>query len=179
MEGVGEAMKVVKISMMHRKRRNYWQDINNIDHELRTWMWRHQVNSRLPKHRELKQSGYSSLSRAIVDHGGLIVFASRLGIPCFYTRGRRPSGYWSDLRNIEKELKVWFENHSKNDEFPTREELRETGDHCLAEALRYHGGVEELSMIFNKKRKRHGRKYWENDVNFKNELWPVLEKVRN
>eukprot|EP00210_Caulerpa_lentillifera_P003686 g3519.t1 len=175
-EGVGDEMKVVKLSMTHRKRQGYWQDITNVDHEIRNWMWRHQITSRLPKHHELRQTRCSSLSRAIVEHGGLHVFSKRMGIPCFYEQERKPFRYWTDLNNVEKELNDWCEKHGMKNEFPTREQLRETGANCLSVAIRYHGGIESLSILLKKKQKRHGRKYWENDTNFKNALLPFLEK---
>lgn len=76
-EGIGEDLRVVKKSMSQRKKRKYWNNVENVEYEIRTWMWRHQISSRLPKHQELKKSGHTALSRAIVLHGGMQAFSKR------------------------------------------------------------------------------------------------------
>lgn len=78
---VGGEMQVIRKSMSPRKGSGYWQDVINVENELRNWMRKHKTLDRLPKHRELKATGCFSLSHAVVCHGGISAFESRFAAP--------------------------------------------------------------------------------------------------
>ena len=74
---IGGEMRVVRKSMSPRKCSKYWKDVINVENELREWMRKHKTLNRLPKHRELKETGCFSLSHAIVCHGGMSAFSTK------------------------------------------------------------------------------------------------------
>ena len=167
--------RVVRKSMRPRKRHQYWKDVQNVENELRNWMRQHKSLDRLPKHRELLETGQFALSSAIVRHGGISAFVSRLHVPC-YAKRKRPDGYWNDVANVEKELKDWMQRHD-SEKFPTRDALRETGDAALATALRWHGNIETMTKRLKVRGKQRGRHFWTKDENLKKELLPYLLQV--
>ena len=166
---------VVRKNMIPRKRYQYWNDVRNVENELRNWMRQHKSLNRLPKHRELTETGQFALSRAVIKHGGISAFVSRLHVPC-YSKRKKQEGYWQDVANVEKELRDWMQRHDCK-KFPTRDALRETGDSALASALRWHGNTEVMAKRLNVRGKQRGRHFWTKDENLKKELLPYLTKV--
>ena len=61
-------------------RRGYWQDIANVERELKAFMGLYGITGRMPATRELQSKGANSLYGAIHKHGGFNAVAARLGL---------------------------------------------------------------------------------------------------
>ena len=61
-------------------RRGYWQDVANVERELRAFMGLYGIAGRMPTSRELQSRGANSLYGAIHKHGGFTALAQRLGL---------------------------------------------------------------------------------------------------
>ena len=61
-------------------RRGYWQDVANVERELRAFMGLYGIAGRMPTMRELQSRGANSLYGAIHKHGGFTALAQRLGL---------------------------------------------------------------------------------------------------
>ena len=60
--------------------RGYWQDVANVERELRAFMGLYGIAGRMPTARELQSRGANSLYGAIHKHGGFAALAQRLGL---------------------------------------------------------------------------------------------------
>ena len=60
--------------------RGYWQDVANVERELRAFMGLYGIAGRMPTTRELQSRGANSLYGAIHKHGGFTALAHRLGL---------------------------------------------------------------------------------------------------
>ncbi|KAL4431051.1 hypothetical protein ABPG75_006307 [Micractinium tetrahymenae] len=81
----------------------YWTKVENVELELSKWMEQHGRQGRLPTQRELRRSGANTLSAKVDSHGGLAVFAERMGLPL--ASGRAPNGQWDDFEKLAEELR--------------------------------------------------------------------------
>lgn len=115
------------------KDRGYWQKWENVESEINSLI---KELEHFPTHSELKAKGFTSLSGAILTHGGTNKVRKKLG----YSESRKSSGYWQKENNFEKELR---EAIKKNDEQrPTEKWLRNNGYSGLIDAAyKYYGGL--------------------------------------
>lgn len=88
----------------------YWSDLSNIERELRDWMRAHNIKDKLPSQRQLRISGASSLAASIDRHGGLRVFARRMGVSL---SSRRPNGYWDEFHNVANALRPYLQRGTR------------------------------------------------------------------
>lgn len=94
-----------------RKPDGYWDDIVNIENELRAFIAKHGVEGVMPTQSELKKFNRSDLARAIGIHDGIPVLASRLGLKRSSTA--KPLGYWNDSSHLEDELLLFIKEHGE------------------------------------------------------------------
>lgn len=59
---------------------NYWDDLTNLERELRAYMEEHNCEGILPSARVLAAEGKHGLMSGIVKHGGWIAVARKLGL---------------------------------------------------------------------------------------------------
>ena len=137
--------RIVKKQMGQRRRRGYWTDFCNVERELKEWMEQHGHEGVMPKHRELIETGATSLSSAIVRQGGLAKFAKCLGLDSTFRKSR---GYWKDFENVVHEVEEWIRKYGSPGLMPTREELRTTRHGTLSNAITAHGGLEVVATRF-------------------------------
>lgn len=166
--------RIVKKQMGQRRQRGYWTDVSNVEKELKEWMEEHDHEDTMPKHRELMETGATSLSSAIVRHGGLAKFAKCLGLD---SHPRKSWGYWKDFENVVHEVEEWMQKYGTPGLMPTREELRNTGHGTLSNAVTAHGGIEAVAVRLQLvvRHQRHG--YWAEEGRLSEELAPLLSKV--
>ncbi len=119
-----------------RKPPGYWSDLANVDVAL---IRAYDRIGRCPTTDDLKGLENAGLLSAIQHrHGGLHQCLARLGL----TPKGRPSGYWQDRANIERELRIVMDDIGY---FPVSlAELKTRGLHGLAEAISNEGGLDEL-----------------------------------
>jgi hypothetical protein len=89
---------------------------------------------------------------------------------------RKPTGYWADFSNFERELLAFIEEHGTPGVMPTDKELRKARLGNLPDAISKHGGyaevAERLGLTYN--RKRPG--YWDDFSNVKRELLAFIQE---
>ena len=110
--------------MNKRKPRGYWEDINNVIHELEPLIKKF---GRFPSNTEMAQESMSSLSRYIHKyHGGVITLAKKIGVQTYDEKaGRRHQNSWT-RDTVIKEFKDYI--RAKNIHYyPSRYELNENG----------------------------------------------------
>ncbi len=157
-----------------RKPANYWDDLANVERELRAFIARHGTPGQMPTSDVLYAQGCSTLAAAIGRHGGFAVVAERMGL----TRpaARKPLGYWDDFANVERELRAFLATHGRAGRMPTMKELAAAGCGPLASALTRHGGMaavaERLGLERTDPRKPPG--YWADFANLARELRQAL-----
>lgn len=59
--------------------RGYWQDLKNVQTEVRRWVSMHGTPDSMPTSRQLRVTGNHSLAAAITKHGGHQSVAQGLG----------------------------------------------------------------------------------------------------
>lgn len=118
---------------------DYWTDFANVERELRGYLKRHASGDVMPTSRELKAAKENGLIWAIFRHGGYRAVAKRLGLRRKGER-TRPAGYWSDLANLERELRAYMEAHNLEDILPSARALAAEGQHGLISGIVKHGG---------------------------------------
>ncbi|MBI3244098.1 MAG: hypothetical protein HYZ49_17585 [Chloroflexi bacterium] len=95
----------------------------------------------MPTARELTISGRDDLANAIRKHGGIPVVAERLGLE----QTNKPTGYWSDFANVERELLTFITKQGKNGIMPLVRELIAEQRHDLISAIGRYGGFSAIA----------------------------------
>lgn len=86
-----------------RKQKGYWDDIQNVEHELKEWMKENDCET-FPTRSKLRATGHHALVEALRRHGGMEVLTRRLGIE----GAQRRRSYWKSDENLKKELIPWL-----------------------------------------------------------------------
>jgi hypothetical protein len=110
--------------MNKRKPRGYWENIDNVIHELEPLIKKY---GRFPSSNEMAKEGMSSLSRYIAKyHGGIISVADKIGIKTYdQEAGRKHQNTWTENLVIS-EFKEYVKVNDL-DYYPSRYELNENG----------------------------------------------------
>lgn len=145
---VGGRRKIVKV---RTKSRGYWKDPSHVDEQLLKFMNRMGLD-RLPTQKELRANGESSMASSIDMHGGMAVFATRLGIPLAV---RKPNGYWKDFEALKLELQPYIDgdiagiqaapSYRKSIMPLILQRLKIDGRNDIAGAIQMHGGSKAVA----------------------------------
>lgn len=155
------------------KERGYWKVFENVQKEVEQWMVAHGTET-LPTQAMLRASGAHSLASAIDAHGGLSVFASRLGLKL---HKRRPNGFWSNSDALKREIHAYIVEGSRGMMMPTAQELVQAGRSDLVRAIRMHGGFSKVALLMGIEPHRSGH-HWE-EVEILNVLQHLKDEGRD
>jgi superfamily II DNA or RNA helicase len=157
----------------------YWNDINNIEAELKKFNSDYGVEGVMPTTSDLKREGYLSLVSAIVKLGGMEVVADRLGMN--REGQRKPVGYWDKLENVEKELRIFIAQYGAEDVMPSMKILHDNQRSDLAKAIGNHGGLDKVAQLLSLKRNNFQKPtaYWNSFSTLENELIKFIELHTN
>jgi hypothetical protein len=126
---------------------NYWSDFRNLEAELLAFIAEHGRAGMMPTASDLREAGCGSLCHVVVQHGGFVAIAERLGLE--RPHARRPVGYWRDFNNIAGELRAFLRRRPKSERarMPTEAELTAAGCVSLVRAISRHGGCGRLRRL--------------------------------
>lgn len=131
------------ITRRNIKAKGYWKVLKNVERELDNFMKENRMTT-LPTQAMLRKNGKHSLASSIDYHGGLSVFASKLGLNL---HKRRPNGFWSNFESLKREITQFIENEPGVDEImPTAQDLVRAGRSDLVRAIRMHGGFSKVAL---------------------------------
>ncbi len=147
-----------RTSSRNTREKGYWKVLKNVEDELHLFMKENNMST-LPTQAMLRKKGKHSLASSIDHHGGLSIFASKMGLKLYK---RRPNGFWSNLKVLNHELRQFIrdEEGSHVDSMPTAQELVRAGRSDLVRAIRMHGGFSEVAASVGMKPHRSS-KNWE------------------
>src|SRR4051812_4886319 len=110
--------------MRSQKPAGYWDDIANVERELRAFMSTHGGNA-IPTVTYLTKAGRRDLVHAIDKHGGFPAVGTLLGI--IRPGARKPNGYWDDIATFERELHAFVATQGTDGTMPSLRELVAAG----------------------------------------------------
>ena len=160
-----------------RKLRGYWQDFSNLEREIRAFNNERGVLGFMPTNEEFREAERGDIAYAILkQHGGFLAVAERLGLRL--PSPRKPSGYWDDFSNLERELLAFIHDSGSPGFMPTQDELKRAGQSTLATAISRHGGfsavAERLKLKSLYTAKPPG--YWDDFSNLERELLTFIQE---
>ncbi|MBD2741404.1 DEAD/DEAH box helicase family protein [Coleofasciculus sp. FACHB-1120] len=97
----------------------------------------------MPTQKELAKAKKTSLASAIARHGGFPTVAERLKLK--FTHTAKPTDYWKDFANVERELFVFIGKKGTPGMMPEFYELVRAGHSSLASAIGRHGGFSAVA----------------------------------
>jgi len=88
---------------------------------------------------------------------------------------RKKSAYWSDINNVDKELRQWLTDHKYTKELPTYSELKKSGCTTLSRIITTYGGMRVFAERLNipvpeKLQNRKPMGYWKDIENVEAEI---------
>lgn len=122
--------------------RGYWQDFDNVAEALFAFMETEGLAGVIPTHRLLRASGATSLSKAVLNHGGSQQVAGRLGLAYH----EKSPGYWRDWDGVRQELEAFMQVYGEPGVLPTQTQLRQAGRSDLIAAIRCQGGAKPVAQ---------------------------------
>ena len=151
----------------------YWKDFAHVEQELLKFITTDGTVGQMPSRDELHAARLSGLSDAVLKHGGFAAIATHLGLT--YTASK-PNGYWDDFSNVERELLAFIPTHGVKGSMPTAEELRKVGQSTLAAVIQKHGGfsavANHLGLLYTS-HKPSG--YWKDFSNVERDLLAFIQ----
>jgi transposase InsO family protein len=159
-----------------RRPDGYWEDFKHVETELRLIVTE---LGRMPTAAELKARRQSSLSCAIIQHGGFVAVAARLGI---VGSGQQFHGVGKDFNKIEG---ILLPICCELGRMPRIDELKARGLKWLLSAIaRYHGGLiavgrklNERGMLVKMGRREYPAGYWHDLTCVENELRRIVAEL--
>src|SRR5260370_6132562 len=138
----------------------YWNDLANVERELREYIRFHGREGVMPTYTELQRANQSSLCAAIRQHGTFASLAEQFGL--LYQPGKKRDGYWDDLTHVEQALREHNERYGMGDIMPTAQELRQHGYSRVIRAFKRHDGADAVAhaLGFTMRGKNHPRGHW-------------------
>ncbi len=121
----------------------YWNDIANLENQLRIYLAEHGTADTMPTIPELYAEGRVDLVGAIKKHGGVSIVAEQFGFK--RPDARKPLGYWNDFANVERELRTFIADHGSDGIMSTIDELLKARCSALARAISRHGGFSSVA----------------------------------
>ena len=143
-----------------REPQRYWQGFGHVAEALFSFLEEHGLSGGIPTHQFLRTHGASSLSQAILNHGGSQRVAEQLGLDY---QGKSP-GYWRDWETFATAMEKFIREQGQPGVMPTQPQLRQAGRADLEGAIRFHGGmkaVEERGGWQSTRSKPHSRRHAE------------------
>src|SRR5260221_10568871 len=104
-----------------RKPRGYWQDLTNLERELKAFAVQHGLGNTMPTKSQLAQAHRYDLWNTIFLHGGLVAVAQQFSLSG--AKGCRPRGYWQDFGKLKEELLDFMANQGLGETLPTCSQL--------------------------------------------------------
>jgi len=159
-----------------RKPLGYWNDFANVERELRTFIARHCKDGVMPTQSELVRAKCATLSHAVSKHGGFVAIAERLGLQ--NSNADKPSGYWSDFANLEREIRAFNAAHGTEDLMPTKKALLSAKRRDILHAIRAHGGVAIVAQQLGLERKEVDKPagFWKDFEKLEKELLAYISE---
>ena len=152
-----------------RKQNGYWKDFANVERELR------EVEKKLghfPTQKELMEIGKSSLVFAIGNyHKGINAVRERFGL----TALQRPTGYWQNWENVERECRALIAQYGK---IPCGRTLLKLGFSGLYQAIYdLHGGMPAIKEKLGLERSEKPKGYWKEWNNVEQEIEEIMRQL--
>jgi len=122
-----------------RKPDGYWDDFAHLEEELQDFLNEQGLDNVMPTNLQIEGAGRRDLIDAISKHGGSSTVAERLGLSP--ANANKPSGYWRDFGNIEREVRAFVLCCGQEGQMPTRRDLKRAGRGDLVSAIAKHGGL--------------------------------------
>lgn len=163
---------------VQRKPAGYWQNFDNLKHELlRLNEARGQIGM-MPTTIELSQLDRGDIQKAISKHhGGFQAVAERLGLA--YRKKR--TGFWRDFEHLKNELFAFIREQGTPGIMPTKSELEAANRSALCLAVDQHGGfpcvAKQLKLRLAYDRKPRG--YWKNPENLRAAIAEVNQALEH
>jgi hypothetical protein len=138
----GAAAVARRLGLKYRREsKQYWQDFGHVAEALFAFLEEYGLSGIVPTHQFLRTHGASSLSQAILNHGGSQRVAERLGLDY---RSKAP-GYWRDWETFAAALEKFMREQGQPGVIPTQPQLRQAGRADLEAAIRFHGGMKAVA----------------------------------
>jgi hypothetical protein len=157
-----------------RKPRGYWEDFDNVAHELQNFIAEHGNPGVMPTQQELKRVKQHGLAIAIDNHGGFSAVAERLRLQLSYTR--KPTAYWDNFSNVEDAICAFIKEHGLLGRMPTRSELRKAGQSDLDSALNKYGGSKAVAERLGFECSIKPMGYWDDFANVAEALQTFIQE---
>lgn len=160
-----------------RKPKGHWNDFQNFEQELRTYIEKFGKCGTMPTQGELASANRSDLLHAITRHyGGMQAVAEILNLEL--SHNIKPQGYWEDEPSFRRELFEYIEKHGKEGLMPTAAKLARDGRNDLVNAMRHQGGIPDVAQRYGLKlgytKKPLG--YWNDFSNVERDLLIYIRK---
>src|SRR5713226_6183770 len=127
-----------------RKPRGYWQDLNNLEQELKAFAAQQGLGNTMPTKSQLAQANRYDLWNAIIRYGGLVAVAQQLDLNG--AKGCRPRGYWQEFRNLQSELNAFIAEYKLNAQtMPSTTQLRRAKRWTILKAIHTYGGYSTVA----------------------------------
>jgi superfamily II DNA or RNA helicase len=152
-----------------RKPAGYWNDPDNLDHEVRAFAASRGTPEVMPTTAQFIEANRRDILNAAAkkQHGGLERVRQRLGLKSHLEVN--PPGYWTKFSNVEAEVRSFVELHGREGVMPTTTELRAAGRHDLLAVVAKLGfPVVAKKLGLSLTRKENG--FWEDWSNLKREI---------
>lgn len=162
------------VKMTERAPYGYWKNWANVERELKKVIEGNDGD--FPTNRSLRDSGNSSLIRAIALHGGTREVRRKLGFVETLRRDKETAelGSWEKLS--QKLGEVMEENGLDN--IPSETTLENLGYGYVYRAMLKHGGINSVRKKLGiSTRDTKPRGWWKNPDNFYGELNPIIDKL--
>ena len=170
--GVHVVSKKLGMTGVEKFPKGYWQDEENVLSEYK------KITEELghaPSNNELCKLGYAGLSDSISkNYGSIFEIRNKLEIET----DRKENGYYSDIENINSELKKIYEEHPElNDIMPSVTWMEKNGYSKLYAGIRnYHGGINNFRKKSGLEINREANGYWKEWDNVKKELDNIMNE---
>jgi hypothetical protein len=151
-----------------QKLQGYWRDPANVIAEARAIVEEHGPGALTASW--LEPNGYSSLSIAIIKHGGVAWIRAELGLE----QGRKPQGYWKDSANVIAEARAVVEKYGP--EALNQSWLAANGHSGLANALSKHGSYTWIRAGLGLGQGKKPNGYWGNPATVITEAQAIVEE---
>ncbi len=142
----------------------YWNDFGNVAKELQMFIALHGQQGIMPQQDDLVRYGYSSLGEALLRHGGpslgeaLLRHGGHAGVAerlnLLMPNKSKPSGYWLNFENIERELKDFMSLYGSDGIMPTLKDFEEHNQLGLAGAINRMGGFTTIAKRLHLRNRR-------------------------
>jgi hypothetical protein len=140
--GTHKVAELLGLACVNRQRGSL-NDFDRFAGELLAFIEKQGTAGVMPTQKELAKAKKTSLASAIARHGGFPTVAERLKLK--FTHTAKPTNYWKDFANVERELFVFIGKKGTPGMMPEFYELVRAGHSSLASAIGRHGGFSAVA----------------------------------